>query len=142
MITAKKRGTSSRQVAMAMVRSCGISPQREEDLAADIVAAMHIGPRRFRHALAVREIKRHLGKVLFIAESKLPGDLVGLKALGLYESVRSRYDMWQEYEPAAIGQFDYHSKRFAIENGICPRCTKPGEFSKDGGKCECGFEYV
>ena len=127
---------------MAMVRSCGISPQREEDLASDIVAAMHIGPRRFRHALAVREIKRHLGKVLCVPERKLPGDLIGLKALGVYEKVRSGYIQWQEYDSAAIGQFDYHSKRFAIENAICPRCTKPGEFSKDGGKCECGFEYI
>ena len=127
---------------MAMVRSCGISPEREEDVAADIVIAMHRGPRKFRHALAVREIKRHLGRVLCVPERALPGNLIALKALGLYENVQMRYRIWQEYESAAIGQFDYQSRRFAIENGVCPRCATLGEFNEDAGKCECGFEYV
>jgi hypothetical protein len=66
--------------------------------------------------------------------------LTVLKAVGQYEAQRREYGglrgrRW-------IESFDRHSRHFAVENGVCPRCARPGDFRAEAGRCECGFCYT
>jgi hypothetical protein len=129
-------------MAIALCRSCGIAEQSLQDVAREVVLAMRRRPRSRRSAVAVQVAKRWLAKQLALPESALPTTLAELKAVGEYEAVRARYGVWQGlYGLPLVRGFDYHSRRFAAENGVCPRCSRPGHFTEAAGRCGCGFAY-
>lgn len=133
---------SDLQFARALCRSCGIAPMDLPDATSEVVRAIRRRPGARRQAVAVQVVKRHLARRLGVSERSLPGDLVRLKAVGEYEAVGERYGLRSGRQGRdEQNAFDRHSRRFAFENGVCPRCTRPGEFTERGGRCACGFSY-
>lgn len=59
-----------------------------------------------------------------------------LQAIGQYESARQ-----QHVRLFGTVSFDVHDKAFAVENQVCPRCSKAGNFDVNAGNCDCGFFY-
>ena len=136
------RRPTLRKLALAVCRGCGIRPSDVEDAAAEIMHQVWRRPRGGRYATAVETIRRRLARQLGVPRRSLPGDIRRLKAIGDYEDTRERYRLNQAGDEEAWPRsFDRHSRRFAIENGVCPRCSRPGEFAEAAGRCDCGFGY-
>jgi hypothetical protein len=138
----KTTRAACRQMSRAICRSCGIDPQNLPE-AADAVCDRAVRrPRSRRFAAAVEGARRCLAAELGVPRRSLPADLARLSAIGRYEQQRRR---WGEYalldgEPWQHS-FELESRRFAIENGVCPRCSAPGTFPEAAGSCACGYGY-
>ena len=131
-----------RTMAMAMCRRCGIPRQDLEDAAAEVTRRVWNRPRRRQYPEAVETVRRRLAHVLGVPRRSLPGDLNGLKAIGEYTQLERDYGRLEvERRLPWRNGFDYHSRRFAVENGVCPRCARPGDFPDLAGRCDCGFAY-
>ena len=131
-----------RAMALAMCRRCGIPPQDLEDAAAEVVQRIWQRPAQRQYAEAVETVRRLLAGHLGVPRRSLPGNLNDLKAIGEYTDVERRYASAERDDGQPWrASFDLHSKRFAIENGVCPRCARPGRFTEDAGRCDCGFAY-
>jgi hypothetical protein len=91
------------------------------------------------HAQAHRVARRLLARQLGIPRGRLPATAGHSQAIGQYEAERTCREA--NHEPT-VG-FDLHSKRFAVENGVCPRCAEVGSFGETSGACRlCGWGYA
>jgi hypothetical protein len=126
-------------MAMMMCRRCGLDGAAVQDVADIMLARARHRPRRQRFACLVHALRLALAKELGVPAPTLPRDWVGLQAAGQYEAGRREYASMRgrRWVPA----FDRHSRRFAIENGVCPRCAARGRFTERAGRCRCGFAY-
>ena len=126
-------------LAMTMCRKCGLDGAAVRDVADRIIARALRRPRNQRFACLVSSLREELRRELGLPGRALPPDWSALQAAGQYEAGRREYASMRGrcWLPA----FDRHSRRFAIENGVCPRCAAPGRFTERGGRCRCGFCY-
>ncbi|MFP4355469.1 MAG: hypothetical protein ACLFUJ_10155 [Phycisphaerae bacterium] len=132
---------STLQVASAMCRSCCIEADRFDDAVQDTLIEMVRAPRKYRAAAGARAVRRHLARQLHVPARSLGADLGALKLIGLFEFERSRAAAAGPMAAGdeGLGQFDYHSRRFAEENQVCPRCGRAGTFHTPGDRCRCGW---
>jgi hypothetical protein len=122
------------------VRSCGIHDPDVPDVVAEVIGRAWRQPGRRRRAAALEVVRRRLARQLGLRERDLPTDSVGLRAIGDYERTRRLYAArFGASDGSWRGAFDAHSRRFAEENGVCPRCASPGPFDRDGYRCPCGY---
>jgi hypothetical protein len=90
-------------------------------------------------ALAKMPLMRVLKYYEELSGLTVEADWAALKAVGQYAAEERRYQSWLSRSwPRA---FERHSRRFAIENQVCPRCTRKGPFTESAGRCACGFAY-
>ena len=132
------------RMALAICGAHGIPTSIREDVAAEIAADVYRIPRRKLQAFAHRIARRCLAADLGLAEREIPASRAESNAIAQYEYQRMVREVWQTRSldnEDWVGGFDYHSRQFAIENGVCPRCSVSGEFGADGGVCECGYSY-
>ncbi len=140
----KRRGLSLWRMALAICGAHGVPPSIRIDVATDIVANMHRTPTEKIQAFAHRSARRALAADLGLSQREIPVSRADSYAISQYEYARRIRCLWQHHgtdNADWVGGFDYHSRQFAIENGVCPRCGAVGEFEPDGGVCECGFSY-
>ena len=125
--------------AMMMCRRCGLEGAAVMDVADGMLARARQRPRRQRFGCMVRALRLALAKELGVPARGLPREWVALQAASQFEAQRREYASMRgrRWLPA----YDRHSKRFAIENGVCPRCSSPGRFTERSGRCRCGFQY-
>jgi hypothetical protein len=128
-----------RQAAI-LSRECGIAPCDVHDAAVRVMDRAIRRPPGNRRGSMVHTLRMELARQLGVARRTLPDDWCGLKAVGLYEARRREYGALRGRRWAE--SFDRHSRHFAVENGVCPRCARPGTFRAEGGRCECGFRYT
>jgi hypothetical protein len=124
--------------ALALVAAGGIGGVWREDAVQEILVALDKAPRRFRAAAAARALKRAVARDTGRSVASLPARLDRLKRVGLYEQLRSRSAAADLRDPGRLNAFDRHSRRFAIENGVCPRCARCVDFAA-GARCGCGW---
>jgi len=124
------------QVARAVCWSYGIPTQHLEDAAVEVALAMRAAPPGRRHAAGHRTARRLLAGELGLAQRRLPAAPGRSQAVGEGERARRACR-----DRAELTAFDRHSRHFAAENGVCPRCSRPGRFTEMGGACPCGFRY-
>ena len=126
-------------LAIAMCRKCGLDGAAVLDVAGRIINRALHRPRGQQFACLVSSLREELRRELGLPGRALPRDWVALQAVGQYEAGRREYASMRggRWVPA----FDRHSRRFAIENGVCPRCAARGRFTEGGGVCKCGFSY-
>jgi len=122
--------------ALAQVSSYCLPPAERFYAARIIVAAVMATPAPRRWAAAHRAARRLLAGHLGVPSRSLPADPGRCQAVGIYEAARLEHADHDE-----LAGFDRHSMLFAIENGVCPRCSRAGEFGYTWGQCDCGFEY-
>ena len=127
---------------------CGVHGVRQSirlETATDIVSNICLTPSDKMQACAHRTARRAVATDLGLPESQIPESRVISGAIAEYEYSRRMREIWQRCSQAKnedwIAGFDHHSRQFAIENGVCPRCSAPGDFGPDSGVCECGFSY-
>jgi len=131
-----------RRFALGLCRRCGIRPCDVEDVAATVMQRVWRKPARLRHRAAAETIRRCLARQMSVPRRSLPADVGRLNAIGSYSAAWRVYAEADGAGPARWqAAFDHNSRRFAIENGVCPRCSRPGEFAESAGRCECGFAY-
>jgi|GEM_PF-3358730 len=129
---------------LAICRAHGIPASIRQDVAAEIAANVYRAPSGKMQAVAHRIARRRLAVDLNVTEREIPESRVLSDAIAQYEYARMLREIWQSGgvdNEDWVGGFDYHSRQFAIENGVCPRCSLPGDFSAEGGACECGYSY-
>ncbi|HUT61213.1 MAG TPA: hypothetical protein VNA25_25470 [Phycisphaerae bacterium] len=124
---------------MGLCRDCGIPESDLEDVAMRAIDRAHRVARRTRVAAVVHTIREELARRIGVPRRALPRDVSGLKAIGQYAASRQRYLAQRGRGWRRV--FDSHSRRFAIENGVCPRCSRAGDFDEGSGRCPCGFAY-
>jgi hypothetical protein len=125
--------------ALALAQECGIAACDVHDVAA---RAMDRAIRRaacLRRGSLIDTMRAELARQLGVPRPSMPAGWRGIQAVGLYEKRRRECAglpgrRWTE-------AFDRHSRHFAVENGVCPRCARPGRFEAEEGECECGFAY-
>ncbi len=132
---------SNVRYARALCASAGVDPVWMADAVQEVLIALHRNRGRFRKAAAARALKRTLARQRGIHQRSLPTRLDRLKQVGIYSRLRERMVLAEAREKGPLGAFDYHSKMFAVENGLCPRCGRCGTFSLESGLCPCGFAY-
>jgi hypothetical protein len=132
---------SNIRYARALCSSAGVDPAWMADAVQEILIALDRNRGRFRQAAAARALKRALARQRGLAQRSLPARLDRLKQVGLYCRLRERMALAEAREKGPLGAFDYHSKMFAAENGVCPCCGQCGSFSLESGQCSCGFAY-
>ena len=125
--------------AVRTARDCGIAPCDVQDVAVRLMDRAVRRPAGKRRGAMLHALQRELARQLGVPRRRLPEDWCGLKAIGQYEAQRREYGglrgrRW-------IESFDRHSRHFAVENGVCPRCSRPGDFCAQAGRCDCGFCY-
>jgi hypothetical protein len=131
-------------MVLAICGAHGIPASIREDVAAEIASNIYRIPRDKVQAFAHRIARRCLAADLGVAEREIPESRVLSNAIAQYEYARMLREVWQGHgldNEDWIGGFDYHSRQFAIENGVCPRCSAAGDFHADAGACECGYSY-
>jgi hypothetical protein len=129
-------------MALAMCRSCSVRDRDIRDVATEIIRQVRLAPRNKRYAAAFRVLKRAVARQFGVPVRSLPGRLDELKAAADYDAERAKRDEWQARDGQPWGHaFDVHSRRFAAESGVCPRCSRRGRFTIDTGRCGCGFRY-
>lgn len=133
--------SSNIRYARALCSSAGVDPVWMADGVQEILIALHRNRGRFRKAAAARALKRTLARQRGILQRSLPARLDRLKQVGIYSRLRERMALAEAREKGPLGAFDYHSRMFAAENGVCPRCGRCGSFSMESGLCPCGFAY-
>jgi len=132
------------RMLLAICGAYGIPESMRQDVAAEIAGTIYRAPPGKMQALAHRIARRCLAADLGVAEREIPESRVLSSAIAQYEYARMLRESWQSRgldNEDWVGGFDYHSRQFAIENGVCPRCSAAGEFAADGGVCECGYSY-
>ena len=132
------------RMALAICGAHGIPASIRRDAAAEIAAHVYRTPPEKMQAFAHRIARRCLAADLGLAEREIPESRVVSSAIAQYEYERRVREIWQSCCLANedwVGGFDYHSRQFAIENGVCPRCSAVGDFHAEGGVCECGYSY-
>ena len=132
------------RMAMAICGAHGIPASIRQEAAAEIAAGVYRTPPEKIQAFAHRIARRCLAADLGLTEREIPESRVVTKAIAQYEYERRVREIWQSYCLANedwVGGFDYHSRQFAIENGVCPRCGVAGDFRPGSGVCECGYGY-
>ena len=132
------------RMALAICGAHGIPASIREDVAAEIASNIYRTPPEKLQAFAHRIARRCLAADLGVAEREIPESRALSHAIAQYEYARMLREIWQSCSldnEDWVGGFDYHSRQFAIENGVCPRCSAAGDFSADGGVCECGYSY-
>jgi hypothetical protein len=131
-------------MVMAICGAHGIPASIREDAAAEVASNIYRAPPEKLQALAHRIARRCLAVDLGVAAREIPESRVVSNAIAQYEYARKLREVWQLcnlHNDGCVGGFDYHSRQFAIENGVCPRCSTSGDFTADGGVCECGYSY-
>ena len=131
-------------VVMAICAAHGIPLSLRREAADEIIGNLHGVPKDKMQGFAHRVARRFLASDLGMSEREIPESRLKSNAIAQYEYERRNRERWRGHDfPAKswTGGFDYHSRQFAIENGVCPRCSALGEFSPDGGVCECGYSY-
>ena len=139
-----KRKRSLWIMALAICGAHGIPASIRQDVAAEIASNAYRTPRRKLQAFAHRTASRRLAADLGFTEREIPASRAESHAIAGYEYQRMLREVWQSRRldnEDWVGGFDYHSRRFAIENGVCPRCSASGDFRPDAGACECGYSY-
>lgn len=127
-----------RRMAATLCRQCGIAEPHVEDAAVEVALRAYGATGSKRNICALHAVRKQVARQLGVPVRAVPARMRNLKALGSYtRAVRLRED--REDDGTWRGMFDYHSRRFAIENNVCPRCARRGEFTADGGRCVCGF---
>ena len=132
------------RMLLAICGAHGIPESMRQDVAAEIAGNIYMAPPGKMQALAHRIARRCLASDLGVAEREIPESRVVSSAIAQYEYARMLRESWQSRgrdNEDWVGGFDYHSRRFAIENGVCPRCSASGDFDAHGGVCECGYSY-
>jgi hypothetical protein len=126
-------------MAWGVCNQCGV-PDKDRDDVADKIAfrARRIPPKR-RLACAADVVRDHLAHERGIPRRRLPVEMSRLQAIGQYTAAERLYD--GRDDAPWRNAFDFHSRRFAVENGVCPCCSRPGSFTDRAGRCECGFHY-
>jgi hypothetical protein len=119
-----------------LCRNCGIAPSDIEDASAEVLLRVRRMPPRKRYGTALHTLRVQLARSFGQPRRLVPRDLLSLHAIGDYTRALRRY----EEREAASWQagFDYHSRQFAAENGVCPRCSRVVDFAA-GATCDCGF---
>lgn len=89
-------------------------------------AGVRVTPLRTKSAT----LRRALAEALEVPLNSLPRDLVSLLAIADYESLRdecveadTESDDRELADASMLSGFDYQDRRFADENGVCPRCS-------------------
>jgi len=129
---------------LAICGAHGIPDSIRQEVAAEIASRIYRAPPGKMQALANRIARRCLAADLGVTEREIPESRILSNAIAQYEYARMLREIWQSSDfdnKDWVGGFDYHSRQFAIENGVCPRCSAAGEFAADGGLCECGYGY-
>lgn len=143
--TPQTRSCRKRQFWRMLLAICGahgIPESIRQDVAAEIAGSIYRAPPGKMQALAHRIARRCLAADLGVSDRTIPESRVLSSAIAQYEYARMLREIWQSSgldNEDWVGGFDYHSRQFAIENGVCPRCSLPGDFSAEGGVCECGY---
>ena len=143
-IARAKRKRRLWRMALAICGAHGIPAWIREDVAAEIAANVYRTPPHKLQGFAHRIARRFLAADLGVTEREIPQSRALSHAIAQYEYARMLRELWQSRglnNEDWVGGFDYHSRRFAIENGVCPRCSAAGDFGADGGLCECGYSY-
>jgi len=128
-----------RKKALRLCRQVGLPPQDVEDAAGVIVQRIRRLPAERQRASAIYATRMLLARHLGVPWRRLSGKLRHMGAIGDHESIVRVYNLRPANEWRHT--FDYHNRRFAIENQVCPRCSVFGAFTEEGGKCVCGFAY-
>ena len=129
---------------LAICGAYGIPASIRQDVAAEIASKIYRTPPDKVQAVAHRIARRCLAVDLGVTERAIPESRVVSSAIAQYEYARRVREIWQAHSldnEDWIGGFDYHSRQFAVENGVCPRCSAAGDFRAGGGVCECGYSY-
>ena len=135
-----KRHRRAVRMALAICGGYGIQPDMIDEVAGEILWAMRTAPAGRRQAAAHRVARRRLARQLGIKERDVPVRYIYARAVAQYEALRAAYGLGPRRDRGARElAFDYHSRQFAIENGVCPRCGAAGRFGPGGGVCNCGF---
>ena len=132
------------RMLLAICGAHGIPESIRQDVAAEIASNIYRAPPGKMQAIAHRIARRCLAVDLGVAVREIPQSRVLSHAVAEYEHARMLREIWQSSSldnEDWVGGFDYHSRRFAIENAVCPRCSASGDFSSDGGACDCGYSY-
>jgi hypothetical protein len=147
-----------KRLGYAMARAYGIRRSDWDDVAAAVIFACKYFPKgRRRMAAASTVVRRMLAKQMGLPSIALDGLRASVvMAIGDYE-LRGRPDgdpneglhsMGEEFGESSAAfsvltrEPTYHDRRFAQENGVCPRCAEAtGKFGPDRGACACGFRY-
>jgi len=132
------------RVLLAICGAYGVPESIRQDVAAEIAANVYRAPPGKMQAIAHRIARRCLAADLGVIERTIPESRVLSSAIAQYEYARMLRETWQSHgldNEDWVGGFDYHSRQFAIENGVCPRCSVAGDFAAEGGVCECGYSY-
>ena len=140
----RKRKLGLWRMALAICGAHGIPMSNRQDVASEIASSAYRIPRRKFQAFAHRVARRYLAADFGLAEREIPASRAESHAIAQYEYQRMLREVWQSRRVDNedwVGGFDYHSRQFAIENGVCPRCSTSGEFAPDAGACECGYSY-
>jgi len=141
----RKRAERKRRLwrtALAICSAYKIPELIREEVAVEIAAAIRLVPRGKWQAAAHRIARRRLARDLGVPVRSVPVSRLRAGSIAQYEHTRRQREIWQRHDRKPwVGAFDYHSRWFAIENGVCPRCGDPGDFTPYGGACECGFSY-
>ncbi len=120
-----------------LCRSCGIAESDIEDAADEVILRVRRMPPKRRYGVALDSVRLQLARCMNQPRRLVPRDLLSLHAMGDYARALRRYE--QRSEEVWRNSFDYHSRRFAIENGVCPRCSQQADFA-GGAACDCGFD--
>jgi len=132
------------RMAMAICGAHGLRASIRKEAAAEITANAYRIPREKLQAYAHQVASRTLAADLNIPRRDIPVSRIASKAIAEYEYERRRRDLRRMITDGVdnwVSGFDYQSRRFAIENGVCPRCGDLGVFAEEGGACQCGFNF-
>ena len=141
------KNTRMYRKVVAMCASC-VLPMMEHDFVADeLFGATIRTEKRWVFSKILRELRAHAARIYHKPIAQMPKTYTELAAASSFEQMLREYvyadeDLEVNEERTGIWErnFDMHSRLFAIENKVCPRCSKPGFFGPEGGKCSCGFE--
>ena len=143
--TPRPRLLSSESMWRMLLAICGvhgIPVSLREEVAGEIATNIYRTPRGKAQALAHRIVRRCVEGDLGMAPWTIPESSIVPNAIVQYEYARIIRGVWQAHgcdDEDWIGAFDYQTRRFAIEYGVCPRCGAAGAFGAGGGGCECGY---
>jgi len=137
-----RNGSTKWRIALAICGAYQLPEIISDDVAHEIASTIRDVPPDKWQASAHRIARRRLARELGVPARCIPVSRLRAGSIAEYERLRRQREMWQRQDHLAwVAGFDYHSRQFAIENGVCPRCGKAGEFTAAGGACDCGFGF-
>lgn len=140
----RRRKGSLWRMALAICGAHGVRASIRQEVASEIASNAYRIPADKLQGFAHRTARRRLAADLGLRLADIPASRDLSHAVAQYEYERRMREIWQLGRRANedwVGGFDYHSRQFAIENGVCPRCSTPGDFDADRGACACGYRY-